>query len=126
MDITREQRVIWAAGFFDGEGCISIHEYSQGTQLRLIVAQKDPAPILVWKEIFPEGNIHATNGGKYCKWQLTGHKCVPVLNELLPYLINKKPQAEIAVRWSVMNRLERHEAYVEVKRLKTVDSEVRI
>jgi hypothetical protein len=119
--VTREERVIWAAGFFDGEGCISIHMTAGGdTQLRVIVGQKVREPIDIWKELFPRGNIHQIAKSGMWKWQLTGHASVEVLNELLPYLVNKRPQAEIAVLWAEMDRPARHKAYADLKLLKRV------
>src|SRR5438093_13406436 len=102
--MTERDKLIWAAGFFDGEGCVSIvrnidkrrpkdgHvlEYER-FQLVAVVVNKARAPLDVFVELFG-GSLRtqkATNGSTYWKYKLNGKKAVPMLERLLPYMITK-------------------------------------
>ena len=102
-------RVAWAAGFFDGEGCISISKpinkrkngvHYTGYQLQAIVAQRDRRPLEVIVGLFG-GNITAVkiHGSTYWYLRKHGAKAAELLEQLLPFLVLKKEQAELALRF---------------------------
>ena len=106
-------RVAWAAGFFDGEGCISIGKpinkrlRKDGTgyrhtwyQLQAIVAQRNRRPLEVLVGLFG-GNITIVkiHGSSYFYLRMHGPKAMAMLQRLLPFLVLKQEQAELAIRF---------------------------
>ena len=103
-------KLAWAAGFFDGEGCVSIakpvnspngdgkkyHSY----QLQIIVAQRDRRPMDALVGLFGGGitpvKIH---GSTYWYFRRHGRKATPILQAILPFLVLKREQAELAIRF---------------------------
>ena len=101
---TREQWICWAAGFFDGEGCISIVK-DKGNKhyfLTLAVSQVEMTSLQIFQALFG-GNIttrHAPSDKtrRNCShWRLSSQGARIVLEFLLPFLIVKKRQAELAI-----------------------------
>lgn len=101
----REQQVIWAAGFFDGEGCVCIIKpYSHTTHtLRLQVAQTKIEPLLRLRELWG-GNIQAikrqqlTHANAYL-WVAASRLAERPLKEMLPYLLVKREQAQLGLEF---------------------------
>lgn len=109
----QRELTIWAAGFFDGEGCISIGKpinkklrkdgsryVHVGYQLQTIVAQRDRRPIEVLVGLFG-GNITTAkiHGSTYWYWRICGPKSLAMLERIAPFLVLKKEQAELAIRF---------------------------
>ena len=106
-----ETTIAWAAGFFDGEGNIKIANKPAKTgyfQSSLVISayQVDLRPLLLLRELF-RGNIYkqSPRGGNsaisYGWYASTGASGV-ALHAMLPYLIVKKEQAEIALSFYAM------------------------
>ena len=104
------EKVAWAAGFFDGEGCISARtSYTYSTRrsknkvmiafLVVTVVQKDKKPLEILEQMF--GGALRLNRNKtgypIHVLELYGQKAMNMLEILLPYLIAKKSQAELAL-----------------------------
>lgn len=98
----------WAylAGFFDGEGCISLHtRYKKdGYRVRLTISQSDPKLKTLYKQT-GIGRIHRVEpSGRFksrpnYQWIINAHKEVELfLSHILPYLRFKKRQA----RWAIL------------------------
>lgn len=89
----------WAAGFFDGEGCIYIGIQRQGTP-RLIVSitQKYRSVLEDMQERFSGGLGQPKPDIWDLRW--TGKTSETLLKAIVPYLrTNKKPQAELALEF---------------------------
>lgn len=97
----------YIAGFFDGEGCISISKY-QGPNnrtpvyfLQVVLVQKGISPLFELRELVGVGTIHDRT--KYSKgvyeWRLPARDAAEFLVAILPYLRNKREQAEIAIEY---------------------------
>jgi hypothetical protein len=96
------------AGFFDGEGCIQIVETRR--QKRWIswsvtasCSQRDPRPLRLLMEQYG-GHIHHHPKIKGSDrwifvWQISGSKAVAAIADMLPFLIVKKEQAEVALEF---------------------------
>lgn len=113
--MTREQKIIYLAGFIDGEGSIFIttrkpriekennYQYSVQHYLYLVVVNTNPKPIKLLKEVFG-GRIYSLRGTS-CGWRPTWRwetvckKAESIIRELLPYLIVKKEEAELALEF---------------------------
>jgi hypothetical protein len=108
QDIQRESRRAYAAGYFDGEGTISIHrrrgKYEKATfVLQLNVGSTDPEPLYWLYENFG-GRVRGPlrrpkeNHKPIYFWQTATSSAESFLKEIYPYLIVKKKQADVALK----------------------------
>lgn len=99
-----EREVAWAAGFFDGEGTVTLSPYGQvgrpdrevRRRLRISVSQKHRAPLEVFQRLFG-GTIHRSNERCFA-WHANSRIALAALRELLPYLVVKREVAELGIR----------------------------
>lgn len=106
MASDRKELVIWAAGFFDGEGSIFLRKVKKSYAVRIAVGQVNPAPIRVLKELFG-GHISLQKSKKYkdqWKWEQDAKSAIITLEELLPYLKVKDNVAAIALDFQKLKR----------------------
>lgn len=92
-------RLAYLAGFFDGEGCISIArpEGSSYFLLRCSVANTDLRPLLVLKETFGgsvKGPYQRPRAKAIFNWNIDAAKAEAFLVRILPFLIIKRERAE--------------------------------
>ncbi len=94
-------RLAYLAGFFDGEGCISIHGGKKwAPHVRLDVGNSNIAPLQLFEGAFG-GSIRRyvlKNGKQFFNWTANPEVAAGVLEAFLPYLTVKKRQARIAVK----------------------------
>ena len=88
----------WAAGFFDGEGCVSCSPRVSGPPYpKVIIGQIHKEVLLKFQSIVGLGNLYSHQNKKGTVWQLqiNGHDgCIHVMKMLWPYLGTvKKEQA---------------------------------
>ncbi len=90
----------WLAGFMDGEGCIRVHYRPDSGKWRLkaTVVQKDWRPLTRYKALFG-GQVYFSQQRQVHSWEVSGPDAVLTLKTLLPYLDEKKIQAEVALKW---------------------------
>lgn len=102
--------LIWMAGFFDGEGCVSIgrgvhknhatHPTKDSYCLAVIVGQKERGPLELFVEAFGGALYHhRVKGMLYHRWLVSSNKAAAALIQMLPYLRVKRPIAELAIRF---------------------------
>jgi len=101
----------YMAGFFDGEGCISLCERSKRKrQLRVHISISNTNEwIIQWFKFNFGGSVTSErkqlknpNWRDTWRWNITsGAHSVRFLKEILPYLRLKKPQAELAIAFQV-------------------------
>ena len=111
--MTDEQLIIWAAGFFDGEGCINIaHQNSRrkladGTpvtwvshHLNVSICQKDPRPLQKFHEMFG-GHFYPyqAKGKTYWRWHTWSAGALHVIETLMPFMILKPERAAVAIKF---------------------------
>lgn len=97
----------YLAGFFDGEGSVGVYKNSdkKGYCLRFQLTQNvtPQSKLIVDYLVSTYGvsvNVQNTlSGKKKYNIALSGAKAVPLLTDLLPHLILKKEQVEIALNW---------------------------
>ena len=95
----------YIAGFFDGEGCVCIYRVRNRTYaLAVSVSQVDPRPLIFVSKFFG-GKVSARPPQKghsklpYFQWRLSASNACYFLEQILPFLINKKDQATIAIEF---------------------------
>lgn len=107
--MTDREKIIWAAGFIDGEGYISITRgtMNHGTgityRVEISAAQVNPEPIDMLASIFG-GEVRVANNrcGPYYYWRRYSQKAIPVIRELLPYLVAKRQQATLTLEYAAL------------------------
>lgn len=115
--MTNEQNLLYLAGFFDGEGSISILKRKKGDWnishfIRVSIGQKD-GETLDWVKDNFGGNVYlVSRDGSYI-WAVSDNKAYEFIKVLTPYLHYKKPQAELAIKFQeerIMNsrRMTKH------------------
>jgi len=98
----------YMAGFFDGEGCIFIYRKTDGNyQFCCTVTQTIRWILELFKFNFG-GSIHITGNKKRYKdmgwhvcweWKIGDQKALSFLKTILPYLVLKKGEATVAVKF---------------------------
>jgi len=80
-------RLAWAAGFFDGEGCVYVSGYTRGRN-KLAITQKDRTILEYFESIIAlDGKIYpAGKDNKYWVLHYSGIKGLALGNLLLPYM----------------------------------------
>lgn len=102
----RETKIVWAAGFLDGEGCFTASRCThkgnntEHTQVLIDAAQNVMAPIVVLHDLFG-GTVRNTRNkyGEYFVWRAHGKTAGRVCAEVLPYLLVKAEQARLIIRF---------------------------
>jgi len=102
------KNVEYFAGFFDGEGSVSViphKKYSKSIIVMAQISQVDPRPLILAKEIFG-GNLachkskkpNGSQGKDIWKWAVTHKDAENFLQSIQPYVIVKKKQIDIALK----------------------------
>lgn len=108
--------IAYVAGFLDGEGCIYIND----STLYVITAQCNKEVLDKCKESFGGGvyehiseqKRQKTNWRRSWQWRVWNKGAADLLEACLPYLIVKKEEAELALKfWKAEDRLEKRADY---------------
>jgi len=133
-----ELELAYMAGFADGEGCFSVVKWSAGYSARFTVANTYLPTLEQFRKAFGGKIYLAHNHGKQgYDWILQGPLLPFCLQSLLPYLREKKPQAELLLefyekfgkqigsrRRGKYEKIEQEWYYSRLRDLKQVQSEV--
>ena len=98
-----EKILSYMAGIIDGEGCIAINGSERKQQLVITVANSSEL-LIQWITLHFGGHVgidyreNEKHRNSYW-WRLYGHATEPFLKSILPYLIIKKPQAELVLEF---------------------------
>jgi hypothetical protein len=127
--VSREQAVTelaWAAGFFDGEGCVTVAEdrkprvrLRRGSfRLHITVSNTKLPPLERFKTLFggavyqqrqngEKAGLAADSAGRKASyfWMIPGRSAQKVLESLLPYLCTRHEQAAAALRFPILGRV---------------------
>jgi hypothetical protein len=105
----RLAKVIWAAGFIDGEGSIGVHVIRTGAYknpyhiLSLQVDQVDPRPLMVLISLWGGSLVlqprKSERHAPIYHWTLGNKRAAAACRELLPFLVGKKEQCQLAIRF---------------------------
>lgn len=95
----------YIAGFFDGEGCIKIG-YGKYTYLRyklqIGIGQKSKNILMKIQQKYG-GSIYTKYDKRtdvvYYEWDANSQRACQILEQIYPYLQEKKPQAKLAIEF---------------------------
>ena len=96
----------YLGGVFDGEGCVNIHKNVQhhihpGYSARITVAMVDGIIPMLFRNTF--GGLVGKRAKQKAHWlavywwTIGGINALPAMKDLLPYVIIKRPQLEVAI-----------------------------
>jgi hypothetical protein len=103
-----DQRISWAAGFIDADGHIGLVKAGANCKPStrrpmLMVTQISLLPLEVLQDLFG-GKIRErplTSGGRRAwVWDIVGERLVEVLPQLIPFLILKRREAQLAYEYA--------------------------
>lgn len=96
--------IAYTAGFFDGEGCVRIKKANQGGNSYYLIAHiTNTNPVILKKvqDLFG-GNTRVQEKGRnkpIYNWYITSSEANDFLKTLQPFLIEKKSQAELGIKF---------------------------
>jgi hypothetical protein len=97
-----DTELAYLAGFFDGEGHVSVQRNAHGHALQVSVSQLDPAPLLVFQKRFG-GSVHRQADRRGFRamivWTVVSRVALVALRELRPMLIVKASQVDAAIEF---------------------------
>lgn len=123
-EITPE-RLAYAAGLIDGEGCIGIYRNSHNGnyQLRIAVEMVESSGLQELHSLFG-GRWYFKTGTEVrrprCSWMVFNSAAEAALRLILPYLRVKRPQAELGLstKWGARPQFQRLAADEQARRAK--------
>ena len=90
----------WAAGFFDGEGCIIIAKRPKDNfALQLTTVQIEVAPLYKLQRLWG-GSVYPSKGKKLPCWTINGREAARFLQNIFPYLLVKAEQAKVGLEFA--------------------------
>lgn len=102
--------LIWFAGFFDGEGCVSLQKRKEGGcwHLSLLVPNTARSLMAGLPALFGGSVFHMNTlphqGQPQMRWRASGRQAGLILRALLPYLRVKHRQARLGIEFQ--NRVD--------------------
>lgn len=99
--MSKRDKIIWAAGFIDGEGSLSLsRSKSQSSPaVKIEACQINPKPLEDLQKLFG-GKVYywkANNGRKICEWTIQGYNAFLTAQKIYPYLVVKKQEADLLI-----------------------------
>lgn|SRR5262245_7055895 len=93
----------YVAGIIDGEGCINFSRARTTIFVRILVVNTNCELLEMLKDqyggdIYPLSGRH-TGWNQAYQWRLSGTKAIDLLDEIYPFLIVKRLQADTAFAW---------------------------
>jgi len=102
----QDWELAYMAGIVDGEGCLYInpHTWSVG----ITISMKDKLPLQLFQDVFggdiksrPRRSTRTPNWRHLWSWSMGGRRATWLIDLLIPFLRNKKSQAELALRFQL-------------------------
>lgn len=122
----------YLAGFFDGEGCVQFQKNANPTPgtggIRISIMNTDRKILQQFQQSF-KGSLRlakrrVSGYRTIFQWYAGGDNARRALRLLIPYLREKRPQAELALRLCAMAPADRLPGMAQLKALKRVDQGV--
>ena len=100
----------YAAGFFDGEGCVNCSSSRNNSFIRILIVNTNIDVLKEFKEIWG-GDINPNHKPKAhwkqaYTWRLQHKAATEFLIEILPFLIVKRKQAEAAIAFNDLRPMQ--------------------
>jgi hypothetical protein len=94
----------YLAGLFDVAGKVKLASLGSGVPRRLyaslmLVSSPESEELLLDLLLTWKGRVHRSSDRKTWKWQLQTSSAADFLEDVIPHLVLKREQAELAVEW---------------------------
>lgn len=89
-----EEDLAYLAGLVDGEGTITIGQNRGFLNPYLNITNTSPQLLKWMKQKVSVGSIYEKNHGEAWEWRINGYGILPALEQIKPYLVVKRLQAE--------------------------------
>ena len=129
----------YAAGFMDGEGCINVSSCRTSTYIRVLIVNTNREVLELfqqrWGGDIAQNKRHKAHWKVSYTWRVSHAACREFLNDIYPFLVIKKKQAEAAFiffdqqpgkgkRWTEGSFEEANKAILAIKQLNKKGVEV--
>lgn len=134
QNLTNEQFDIWAAGFFDADGCFQSHHQGKNMGIYLSICQADPTILFEFKRRYGgsighnKANVKANQVKSFYKYSTTSYDTVlAMIKRIAPYLVSKKAQANIIIpyleskQWITMTKEDYDKFFTELSSMKKLN-----
>ena len=110
----------YIAGFFDGDGCVSIEK--KGRHINLVIGQRDREVLDCIQQYLGYGTIRFYKGKTdyHLLYISSMDKIIEFSNRILPYSIVKRRQLELAIEFCKTKRVGNQALSVEVKQKRSL------
>jgi hypothetical protein len=96
--VASREEIAWAAGLFEGEGCISHIERGEGFDLQIAVVMTDEDVVRRFDQVVDRGRVygpylppsHGPRRKQFWRWVALGDSAHDVLDMLLPWLMERR------------------------------------
>lgn len=99
----KETDTAWAAGFFEGEGGLTIGFYNSGYSGHVDATQNAREPLDKLQELFG-GKVRRQSS--WHVWQLPSKTALPFLKQIYPYIVSPLRKKEIAIYTAFWNTID--------------------
>lgn len=104
-----DEQAAWAAGFFDGEGCVLVVKLATGSlRLGVDVSQIDPRPLIElqarWGGTLTSFDRKRKGTRAAHRWRCHGELAQAFLRDVRPYLRVKAEVADLGLRYPIGSR----------------------
>jgi len=111
------EKSAWLAALIDGEGCISLYVKYLGSTLvlapMLTVVNKNIEILKRAKEYVGAGHIGSPETQKCARYVADFKVAINLIRRVLPYLVVKRPQAELVLEWYQYRQKQNFARYTE-------------
>lgn len=107
--MNEREEIVYLAGFFDGEGCVSVFKQGPKLVVAAVVTGTHEDSIVRFQRAFggyvmrTKPNTRLNYKAQY-QWRAQGTCALDAISAMLPFLTVKHPQAEVALRWPTAER----------------------
>jgi hypothetical protein len=91
-------RLVKTAGFFEGEGCVTIQRSGGGYGIGVVITQNIRDQLDIMQARW--GGAVGTHGARASHWQLWGMNAYRFLSDIYPYVEDKAEQIELAIEFA--------------------------
>ena len=104
MKKSSDLELAYLAGIFDGEGCVRIHKSGKSFVLQVNVGNTSPGIVNCFHKVFggcvaPLGSPRMPHHKQGYYWKVYSENAYRCLKELLPFLLIKHEEAEVAIKF---------------------------
>jgi LAGLIDADG-like domain len=93
----------WAAGLFDGEGCVAVYQTTAGTfALHIEISMKRRVCLERFQRMYGGSvSVYKNKWGDFYRWGLYGENALKFLRSIQPFSVEKEKQITIGIEFQL-------------------------